>query len=268
MNAYNWNAREYEKYSQSQLLWARELIKKLNLKGTEDILDLGCGDGKITAEIASLVKNGSVTGVDNSESMITLATEKYAASHYPNLSFRLMDAGQLLFKECFDVVFSNAALHWVKNHQPLLEGIYNSLKSGGKILLQMGGKGNADFILSIFEDVQSHPEWQPYFSNFDFPYVFPETEEYAILLSEAGFSIQRVELISKDMEHAGASGLESWIRTTWLPYTERIPEEKRDVFIKAISAKYIENEPMDPDGIVHVTMVRLEVEAKKKERRA
>jgi trans-aconitate methyltransferase len=127
----------------------------------------------------------------------------------------------------------------------------------------MGGKGNADSILSIFEEVQSHSEWQPYFSNFEFPYVFFGTEEYTILLSEAGFHIKRVELIPKDMAHPGKPGLEGWIRTTWLPYTERIPEEKREAFIKAIAETYIENVPIDPDGNVHVTMVRLEVEGEK-----
>jgi trans-aconitate 2-methyltransferase len=264
VSTYNWNAREYEKYSQSQQIWARELINKLNLKGTEDILDLGCGEGKITADIAKLVNNGSVTGVDSSKSMIALATEKYPASHHPNLSFRVMDAGQLPFKESFDLVFSNAALHWIKNHQPLLAGIYNSLRSGGKILLQMGGEGNAGSILSVFEQVQSHSAWQPYFSNFEFPYAFFGTEEYTKLLSEAGFSVKHVELFPKGMEHAGKPGLEGWIRTTWLPYTERVPEEKRDTFIKTISEKYVENVPMDSNGNVHVTMVRLEVEAEKK----
>ena len=127
----------------------------------------------------------------------------------------------------------------------------------------MGGKGNAASILSVFEDLQSHPEWQPYFSNFEFPYVFYGTEEYTKLLSEAGFSVKRVELIPKDMAHADKPGLEGWIRTTWLPYTERIPEEKREAFIKTISAKYIESNSMDENGNVHVTMVRLEVEAKK-----
>jgi trans-aconitate methyltransferase len=263
MSTYNWDARDYEKYSQSQLLWARELINKLNLKGTEIILDLGCGDGKITAEIASKVNRGSVTGVDNSESMIALATEKYPASNNPNLSFRLMDASLLTFRECFDVVFSNAALHWIKNHAVLLEGIYNSLIPGGKILLQMGGKGNAASILSVFEDLQSHPDWQACFSDFEFPYVFYGTEEYTKLLSEVGFNIGRVELITKDMEHAGKSGLEGWIRTTWLPYIDQVPVEKRDTFIKIISAKYIESNYIDENGNVHVTMVRLEVEAEK-----
>lgn len=127
----------------------------------------------------------------------------------------------------------------------------------------MGGKGNAGTVLSLLEGIQSHPEWQTYFTDFEFPYGFLGTEEYEALLSESGFKINRVELIPKDMEHAGRSELEGWLRTTWLPYSERIPEEKRDKFVEEISAKYIEKVPMDADGKVHVEMVRIEVEAEK-----
>ena len=263
MSTYNWNAKDYERHSQAQQKWARELIGKLDLTGTENVLDLGCGDGKVTAEIARSIYSGSVIGVDNSRSMIELAKEQYQPDKHPNLSFRVMDASSLSFEERFDVVFSNAALHWVKNHEPVVKGLYKSLKSGGKILLQMGGKGNASYILSVLDEIQSYPEWQQYFDNFEFPYGFLGIEEYEKLLLESGFNINRVELIPKDMEHAGKSGLKGWIRTTWLPYTERVPEEIRDKFIDTISTKYIERVPMDSHGKVHVAMVRIEVEAEK-----
>lgn len=263
MNSYNWNASDYEKNSQAQQIWANELIEKLDFTGTEDVLDLGCGDGKITAEIARLVANGSVTGVDYSSSMIDLAAVRYPSSGYPNLSFRVMDAGTLSFEGCFDVVFSNAALHWIKDHKPVVKGIFKSLKPGGKILLQMGGEGNASDILFTLAELQSSPEWRPYFEDFEFPYGFLGTEEYEALLSKVGFKANRVELIPKDMEHEGKSGLEGWIRTTWLPYTERVPEAKRNRFIEAISTKYVERVPITSDGKVHVAMVRIEVEAEK-----
>ena len=177
MSTYTWNAEDYEKHSQAQQNWARELIDKLSLKGTEDVLDLGCGDGKVTAEISRSVENGSVIGVDNSTSMIELAVERYPSSQYSNLSFTVMDASNLSFEECFDVVFSNAALHWVKNHKPVVDGLFRSLKPSGKILLQMGGKGNASHILSVLSEIQSSPEWQPYFEGFEFPYGFLGIEE-------------------------------------------------------------------------------------------
>lgn len=94
---YSWNAKDYEKNSLAQQKWARELIANLNLTGVEDILDLGCGDGKVTVEIAQLVGDGSVVGIDNSRQMIDLAKENYPQNKHPNLSFQIMDASDLSF---------------------------------------------------------------------------------------------------------------------------------------------------------------------------
>ena len=88
-------------------------------------------------------------------------------------------------------------------------------------------------------------------------------EQYESLLLNSGFIINRVELISKDMEHDGKAGLEGWIRTTWLPYTSRIPQEQRNEFIETISSTYLQEIPITPDSKVHVEMVRIEVEAEK-----
>ena len=263
MSSYTWNAEDYEKNSKAQQRWARELINKLSLTGSEKILDIGCGDGKVTAEIASSVPDGQVVGVDNSISMIELARERYPSKKYPNLSFEVMDARELSFHECFDVVFSNAALHWVKDHWPVVKGAYESLRTGGKILFQMGGKGNAGEILSILDEILSFPRWRPYFEGFEFPYGFLGIDEYEVLLKDAGFTINRVELVPKDMEHDGKSGLKGWIRTTWLPYTERVPDELREEFIEEIATKYLEEVPVTSDGKAHVAMMRIEIEAER-----
>lgn len=263
MNSYTWNATDYAKHSQTQQRWAQELIAKLDLTGTEAVLDVGCGDGKVSVEIASTLSSGTVFGVDSSSAMIELASERYPKQTHPNLSFALIDARQLTFDACFDVVFSNAALHWVKDHRPVIAGMYRSLKPGGKLLLQMGGKGNAGDILSVLEELQATPRWQAYFADFAFPYGFYDSDEYAGLLQDAGFTIKRVALFPKDMVQAGKSGLAGWIRTTWLPYTERVPAAHRDEFIEAITTRYLERVPLDANGDAHVAMVRLEVEAQK-----
>ena len=263
MNAYVWNAEDYRRNSQGQQIWARELIGKLTLNGTEKILDLGCGDGKVTAEVARSVSEGAATGIDSSRSMIGLAAENHPPETYPNLSFRLMNAGRLSFEGCFDIVISNAALHWIKNQQSVIDGVFRSLKTTGKILLQMGGKGNAGGVLATLDEIMAEPEWRPYFRNFEFPFIFPDTLGYETLLSESGFNVKCVELITKDMEHTGRDGLEGWIRSAWLPYIQQVPDSKRKRFIETIAVRYIEHVPMDLNGKVHVEMVRLEVEAEK-----
>jgi trans-aconitate 2-methyltransferase len=263
MTAYHWDAQEYQQHSRVQQKWAQELIAKLKIRGKEDILDIGCGDGKVTAEISRRVPDGSVVGVDNSQSMIALAYKHYPASKYANLSFRIMDAAYLSFKEKFDIVFSNAVLHWVLDHRPVLSGIFGALRPGGKMLLQMGGKGNAEAILTVLDNLRLKQTWHDYFVDFKFPYAFLGTEDYTRLLAESGFTNTRVELIAKDMIHDGPAGMAGWIRTTWLPYTERIPEEKREAFIDELVAIYLQKVPLDNAGRAHVAMMRLEVEAEK-----
>ena len=264
MKNYKWDAQEYEKHSQGQQKWARELIEKISLNGTENVLDLGCGDGKVTAEISKLVRKGSIIGIDNSAAMIKLATDRHSVAIYPNLSFKEMDAGNLKFDDRFDLIFSNAVLHWVKDQKPVIKGMFKSLKHGGRVLLQMGGKGNAAEIVEVLSELQTEKKWHTYFNGFDFPFYFPGTNEYEALLLDCGFTLNRIELIPKKMDHAGITALKGWIRTTWLPYTERVPEEERERFIDIVSKKYIERNSANSNGRINVQMVRLEVEAEKK----
>ena len=131
MSVQNWNANDYAKHSSAQLKWAMELIEKMPLTGTESLLDLGCGDGKITALLAKKLAHGRVLGIDASETMISNAESTFLQAEHPNLSFKKMAASFLTFQEEFDLVFSNSALHWIKDHGPLLKGIRRALKPNG-----------------------------------------------------------------------------------------------------------------------------------------
>ena len=263
MQKYKWDAGDYANFSSEQQKWGRELIAKLNLKKNENVLDIGCGDGKVTAEISLKVPSGSVTGIDNSETMIKLAEDKYPKEKYSNLSFHLCDAKEINFNDQFDVVFSNAALHWVDDHSKVLSGICKSLKPKGRILLQFGGKGNASQAFLILNEMIKDKKWSHYFENFRFPYNFPADKEYTELIKKAGLKVKRVELVVKDMLHEGEEGLAGWIRTTWLPYTSRIPEGKREEFVRTAARKFVERFPPDEKGKVHAEMIRLEAEAVK-----
>lgn len=265
MGTYSWDSKDYAKHSRAQQKWARELIDKLKLNGDEALLDIGSGDGKVTAEIAGLLPRGRVVGVDSAPSMVQLARSRYPQAAHPNLSFELMDAAELNFKERFDLVFSNAALHWLKDHGPVLDGIYAFLKPGGRILLQMGGEGNARLVVETIETLIDQTGWHGYFEDFSFPYGFFGVAAYRTLLRGSSFTVDRVECLSKDMEHDGVEGLKGWLRTTWLPYTERLPAQKRDAFIDSVVQHYLQKVPLDAAGKAHVAMVRLEVEARKPE---
>jgi trans-aconitate methyltransferase len=254
-----WNASDYAKNSTAQATWARELIAKLNLRGEESILDVGCGDGKITAELAQSVQHGYVLGIDGSRNMIDYAQTQY--SLVPNLQFVQMDARQIVVDRPFDLIFSNAALHWVDDQPAFLKGAYQALRPGGRLIFSCGGRGNAAEFFKVFQQLQQQLPWQPYLTNFQSPTYFHDDRDYFNWLLEAGFQPLNVALVPRDMTHDGKSGLAGWIRTTGTPYTNQVPEEDRDRFIDACADAYLKHYPLDSNGCSHVKMVRLEVEA-------
>jgi trans-aconitate 2-methyltransferase len=263
MQKYSWDAEDYAQNSSNQFEWAKELVPKLNLKGDEALLDIGCGDGRISAMLASYLPHGSVVGIDSSEEMVALARKSFPHCHNPNLTFLKMDARNLTFREQFDVAFSNASLHWIIDHQTVLSCVNQSLDKKGRLLFQMAGKGNAQDIIAVLEELISEEDCKPYFKNFTFPYGFYGPDEYTQWLRDSGFKPERVELFPKDMKLQGKEGLSGWIRTTWLPFTERVPASLRDAFINEIVDRFVAAYPLDEKGIARIKMMRLEVQATK-----
>jgi trans-aconitate 2-methyltransferase len=225
------------------------------------VLDIGCGDGKVTAAIAGLLPWGDVTGIDISEDMVQLAQQSYPPEAFPNLHFQQEDASHLPFKDEFSTVFSNATLHWLRDPLPALLGIAKSLKNGGKTLLQMGGTGNAAEIVRLLDRQIHSRQWVAYFDSFKFPYGFYGAREYRNWLREAGLKPSRVELIRKDMVHPNPAGLTGWLRTTWFPYSQQVPEMQRAAFLDELVSSYLMEHPVDEQDQTHVQMIRLEVEA-------
>jgi trans-aconitate 2-methyltransferase len=258
---YKWNAEDYKDNSPNQKKWALELLAKAHLTGSESIMDIGCGDGEITASIADKAKQGRVIGIDSSSDMIALAQQRFPSTTYPNLSFIVKDAREIDFNSEFDLIFSNACLHWVTDHFPVLTRIRKSLTPSGQILFQMGGKDNAAMIIDIIEDIIKQRRWAKFFDDFSFPYGFCSPDEYRDWLTRLGFRSIRAELITKDMVHENGDKLAAWIRTTWIPYTQRIPESQREEFIRAIVEEFIRKHPADAEGRIHLEMKRLEVQA-------
>ncbi len=112
-----WNAPGYASVAGLQEAMAAEVLSLLDLKGTERVLDLGCGSGKVTAEIAVRVPQGTVVGVDSSADMIAFASSHFGPTVRPNLRFETGDVRRLPFREEFDLVVSFNALHWIPEQE-------------------------------------------------------------------------------------------------------------------------------------------------------
>ncbi len=284
---HQWNPSDYEKNSSAQERAALAVLSKLDLKGDEHILDIGCGDGKITLKMAAMVPRGKVLGIDSSDEMIAFARQRILSSSissssapynqfpftpslssYANLSFETGDALNLNYHHEFDLITSFACLHWIKDHLAVLKGIERSLKPGGRMIIQCSGRsdGAEGNIFDLTRAVIRSEMWSRYFRGYSNPHGIYGPEEYHAWLDQAGLEELKADLTIKDLVLPGRAGLEGFIRTTWLSVTERIPEEMRPQFIREISDRYLERHPLK-DGLAYVGMGMLEVAARRPTRR-
>lgn len=167
--------------------------------GTNKILDLGCGTGTLTRELAK--QCNYVLGIDSSETMI-----QEAKNSYPNLDFAVADALAIAYKCEWDIVFSNAVFHWISNHDLLLQKIYQALKPNGKLICEFGAYGNIAAIENGFKYALQAIGVQ-YVSKFN----FPTADDFAHLLTENGFVIEQIDAYARPTPlKNGEQGLNDW----------------------------------------------------------
>lgn len=182
--------------------YGADVLQWLAPQNGENILDVGCGTGDLASQIAEL--GASVKGIDASAEMISSAKQKF-----PLLSFEQKDATALEFDSEFDAVFSNATFHWIENQQDLLEGVYRSLKTGGRLVGEFGGKDNIKSITeAISEAAKSIGVQHRVISNFWF---FPSVSHYAVLLEAARFEVEQIWLFDRPTTLKGENGMYEWI---------------------------------------------------------
>ena len=181
---FDFDAEKYKKASFHQRQWGKKLILELDLIGNERILDLGCGDGSITAQLAERVPDGLTVGIDASHNMIESAQKNYKAQ---NIRFDLMDINTINFEDEFDVIFSNATLHWIKDYMLLLANVYKSLKVGGILRFNFAADGNCSHFFKVIKQVMVEKKYAEYFNDFDWPWYMPSVNEYENILGQFDF---------------------------------------------------------------------------------
>ena len=173
-----WDAAEYSRRSGLQEAMAQEVLALLDLKGSERVLDVGCGDGKITAEVANRVPRGEVLGVDASQDMITFASSHFGPAVRPNLRFEVADARRLPFKNEFDLVISFNALHWVPEQDAAIRSIRSAMRSDGRALLRLVPAGERKSLENVIEETRLSSRWVAYFREFRDPYLHLTPKQY------------------------------------------------------------------------------------------
>ena len=185
--------------------------------------------------MARAVPKGSVTGIDASPEMIRFARKLFLRKH-PNLKFQVMDCVADDFdlrraRRRFDIVFSSSVLHWVDDHPAFLRGAAACLRPGGRLVVSCGGKGNAQDVFVALRPEMRLKHWCKFFRKMPKPYFFHSPADYEKWLPRFGFKTHSVKLSPKDAVYQGRDRFAAWFRTTWLPYTQRVPEDLREEFI-------------------------------------
>ena len=199
----NWKPQLYSDKHAFVYQYGEVLTELLKPGADEEILDLGCGSGELTAKIAQSA--GRVIGMDFSANMIARARR-----NYPHLEFRQADASNFEFQERFDAIFSNAALHWVKDYAGAIACMHKHLKPGGRLILEFGGKGN---VQSIIAQLRRSLEKRGHIERAQkHLWFFPSIGEYSSALEKAGFSVNEALLYDRPTELADeAAGIKDWL---------------------------------------------------------
>ena len=258
--AFEFNAEKYKLASAHQKAWGKRLIEELDFKGSERILDLGCGDGALTTMLAHVVPTGMVLGIDASENMITTAKKNHQAD---NLRFELLDINQIDFTSEFDVVFSNATLHWIKDHKTLMRNVFKGLKDQGTVRFQFAGDGNCSNLFKVLKKVMDMDEYAGYFDRFDWPWYMPSIDEYRMLMEQTGFALTKVCPENADRYFTDAKEMIGWIdQPSIVPFLSSISAKDKKGFRDAVVEQMIERTIQD-DGRCFETFRRLNVLARK-----
>jgi trans-aconitate 2-methyltransferase len=225
-----WKASEYARISELQHAMAEEVLGLLDLKGNERVLDIGCGNGKNTSEIAARVPRGSVVGVDFSANMVAFAASQYGASH-PNLKFQAADARHLPFGSEFDLVVSFNALHWVPEQELALRSIHAALKPEGRAQLRMVFRGERKSLEDVLQETCQSPRWQQYFTSSRDPYLHLSPEEYAALAQQNGLEVCELHTAAKAWDFESREAFFAFGSVTFVEWMQHLPESERPAFI-------------------------------------
>lgn len=248
-----WDAELYE--SKHAFVWRHgaSLIDILSPQKEERILDLGCGTGHLTNKIADA--GAVVIGIDNAPTMIAQANK-----NYPSWQFIVADGANFYFDEPFDAVFSNAALHWMKNSKPVIKCIWQALKSGGRFVAEFGGQRNIQTIVTAINSVIEASGY-PIEEELN-PWYFPSIGEYATLLEQQGFCVSYSTLFDRPTPLDGnEQGIHNWIQMFGNSFLSVVPPDQRSKVIQKIEHKL--RSKLYQDGTWFADYRRIRVRAEK-----
>lgn len=258
--SYKWDANLYQKSSLFQFNLGLMAIERLKPVDKEKILEIGCGNAMLTIELAKLIPNGEIIAIELSKDMVKQAKTNLAKYGINNVNIENMDAIKLDYKNEFDAVFSNSAIHWIRNLEVMYKSIYDSLKSPGRIIIQSGLK-ELNLLFQVLFDLVKLPNYRDYFQNFRFPWRFLTIKENYKILKSANFKNINVEPYSYCIEFDSEEDVVNFCKAAPLvPLLNSIPAELTNNFIDDFKKVFLKNNQPNP---LEIKMTRVFISANK-----
>lgn len=243
-----WRPEIYSKLSFAQDNAALKILKILKIEKDDRILDVGCGDGKISAKLSKIANAGSVLGIDKSSEMIDFASNNYDSGQYTNLQFSLQDAQEIDFQESFDLVFSSFALQWLQDKNRFFRKIHKALRKNGQmcIIMPLGISQELEYATKI---VTENPDWNVFFKDFHPNWYFIEENNLLHIAKENCFDIDYFVTYIQEICFSSLQDFEEYV-LLWYPYLTPLNEELKDVFFSQVIREYCNILPPGKDGTI------------------
>ena len=258
--SFKWDAKLYQKSSSFQFNLGLMAIEKLKPVDKETILEIGCGNAMLTIELAKLIPNGKIIAIELSKDMVKHAKSNLVEYGINNVNIENIDAIKMDYKNEFDAVFSNSAIHWIKDLELMYRLIYDSLKNSGRILIQSSLK-EINVLFQVLFDLVKLTNYKEYFKNFRFPWRFLTVKENYKLLKSINFQNITVEPYSYSIQFDSEDDVINFCKAAPLvPLLNSIPIELVDNFIEDFKKVFFKINQPNP---LEIKMTRVFISAKK-----
>lgn len=239
----DWNAERYHDLSSPQQAWGRRVLARLPLAGTEHVLDLGCGTGRITAELHRRLPQGRLVGADRSEAMLEAAAS-WLREQAPGVALVQADGAALPFRRAFDAVFSTATFHWILDHSALFRSLITALKPGGRLVAQCGGGPNLALLRGRADRLRHDPRFAAHFGDWTEPWCYADVQSTTRRLEAAGFVDIDVSLEDAPTPLAGAKLFQEFVATVCVrPYLDYLPPREQKMFLTELTLEAAADAP-------------------------